>query len=169
MFIYEAKKTGEQARHLYQATGAAPSDSDVKLSYVDDDGSAITVDPVSGKYFDDGHGGIVDEEGSKVVVKAGNTVLIPEGYVIPTISSIAITKAPTKVAYTEGDKLSMAGVQVTATYTDSSTAVIKKKELTFSPAEGTVLAKTDAKVTVTYSGKTAEQAITVAEKPVAEE
>lgn len=169
MFIYEAKKTGETGRHLYQATGAVPSSDDVKLSYVDDDGSAITVDPVGGKYFDDGHGGIVDAEGSKVVVKAGDTVLIPKGYVIPTISSIAISKAPTKVAYTEGEKLTMAGIQVTATYTDGSTAAIKKKELTFSPAEGTVLAKTDASVTVTYQAKTATQAITVTEKPASEE
>lgn len=167
MFIYE--KVVEGVRHLFQATGVVPAAADTQLSYVDDDGSAITVDPVSGKYFDDGHGGIVDAEGSKVVVKAGDTVLIPKGYVIPTIQSIAITKAPTKVAYTEGDKLSMAGIEVTATYTDSSTAKIRKKELTFSPAEGTVLAKTDASVTVTYQEKTATQAITVAEKPAAEE
>lgn len=160
-FIYE--KVVEGARHLFQTTGAVPAANDTQLSYVDDDGSAITVDPVHGKYFDDGHGGIVDAEGSKVVVKAGDTVLIPKGYVIPTIASIAITKAPKTVSYTEGDKLSMAGIEVTATYTDASTAKIRKAELTFAPAEGAVLAKTDTSVTVTYQEKTATQAITVAE------
>lgn len=165
MLIYEKKVTEgtSQVRHLFKSTGNAPTASDTQLTYVDDDGSSITVDPVHGKYFDDKKGGIVDEEGSKVVVKAGDEVLIPKGYVIPTISSIAITTAPTKVAYTEGEKLSMAGIKVTATYTDGTTASIRKAELTFSPAEGTVLAKTDGKVTITYNGKTAEQAITVAE------
>lgn len=159
MFIYE--KVVEGVRHLFQATGAVPAANDTQLSYVDSDGDTVTP-TVTSDLRDDGKGGILFE-GDELIVKAGNTVLIPEGYVIPTIQSIAITKAPKTVSYTEGDKLSMAGIEVTATYTDASTAKIRKAELTFSPAEGTVLAKTDTSVTVTYKAKTATQAITVAE------
>ena len=161
-FIYEAKKDGDSKRELYQATGAAPAAADVKLTYVDDDGSAYT--PETGmSYFDDGKGGIKDKEGAEVYVKAGDDLVIPQGYTptIPVLQSIAVKTAPTKVTYTAGDKLDLKGLVIEATYTDGSKAVIRKKELSFSPAEGTVLATTNTKVTITYDEKTCEQAITV--------
>jgi predicted CoA-binding protein len=41
-----------------------------------------------------------------------------------TLASIAITKEPSKVSYTVGETLSTAGMEVTATYSDGSTAAV---------------------------------------------
>lgn len=42
----------------------------------------------------------------------------------PALKSIAITKAPTKTAYTAGESFAKAGMTVTATYTDNSTKAV---------------------------------------------
>lgn len=169
MLIYEKKVTEgtSQVRHLFKSIGNAPTASDTQLTYVDDDGSSITVDPVHGKYFDDKKGGIIDEEGSKVVVKAGDEVLIPKDYVIPVVDHIEVGNDPTKKNYVVGEKLSVAGIRVDAEYTDGKIVPIRKKELTFSPAEGYEFKDTDIStektITVTYNGKTAEFTVTVTE------
>lgn len=79
-----------------------------------------------------------------------------------TLSSIAITTAPTKTVYTIGDTLSLDGMIVTATYSDSSTKIIAASDCTFSPADGTVLSTVGTTmITVTYQSKTATTAVTV--------
>lgn len=74
-----------------------------------------------------------------------------------TLSSIAITTAPTKTAYSAGETFDPTGMVVTGTYSDSSTAVIN--EYSYSPTGA--LTTSDTTITVTVNGKSATQAITV--------
>ena len=77
------------------------------------------------------------------------------------VASIAVTTAPTKVAYQAGDNFDATGMVITATYTDETTAVVT--DYTVTPS--TNLATTDTAVTISYTSggvtKTATQAITV--------
>lgn len=78
-----------------------------------------------------------------------------------TLSSIAITKEPTKYAYKVGEKFDKTGMEVTATYSNGTKKVITN--YTFSPAEA--LKESDIKVVISYAEngvtKIAEQKITV--------
>lgn len=73
------------------------------------------------------------------------------------LSSIAVTTAPTKTAYTVGETFDPTGMIVTATYSDASTRTVA--DYAYSPT--TALTAEDTTITVTYEGKTATQAITV--------
>ncbi len=74
------------------------------------------------------------------------------------LSSIAITTAPTKTTYTEGETFDPTGMVVTATYSDSSTGNVTAS-CTFSPS--TALTTSDTEITVTYGDKTTTYDITV--------
>ncbi|MCM1180913.1 MAG: leucine-rich repeat domain-containing protein [Clostridium sp.] len=80
--------------------------------------------------------------------------------VVPT--GIKITKAPTKTAYTVGEKFDKTGMEVEVTYSDES-----KGKITDYTVPTTALAKTDTEITVTYDADgtkyTAKQAVTVKE------
>jgi len=82
----------------------------------------------------------------------------------PTLSSIAVKTAPTKLTYTAGDGFDANGLVITATYSDSSTADIEfegnEDAFEFEPADN--LQTSDVSVTISYGGKTCTQAITVA-------
>lgn len=80
-------------------------------------------------------------------------------------TGISITTVPNKTAYTAGETLDMAGIVVTATYSDNSTVDITS-ECAFSPSDGSVVYENTEQVTVTWIWKnavtyTATQAITV--------
>ena len=76
-----------------------------------------------------------------------------------TLSSIAVTTKPTKTTYTVGDKLDLAGLVVTATYSDESTAPVTVTAAMLSDYD---MAKAGTyHVKVTYEGKTATFDITV--------
>lgn len=81
-----------------------------------------------------------------------------------SLSSIAITKAPNKVNYTEGESFNKAGMVVTAKYSDGTSKEVTN--YTYSP--NGALSKSNTKITISYteSGvtKTVEQKITVNEK-----
>lgn len=83
---------------------------------------------------------------------------------VKSLSSIAITTAPTLTEYTVGDELDLTGIVVTATY-DDGTFLDVTQNCTFSPADGSELSLSDTSVTVTYTEggvtKTATQAIVV--------
>ncbi len=85
-----------------------------------------------------------------------------------TLSSIAITTAPTKISYTEDEVFDKTGMVVTATYNDASTADITSL-CTFTPSLTTPLLPSNTSIEVSYTEnavtKTANQAITVAAKP----
>lgn len=80
-----------------------------------------------------------------------------------TLSSIAITKAPTKTTYTVGDIYDGTGLTVTATYSDKSTKTISGYTVAGfdSSKAGTIT------ITVTFEGKTATFKLTIKEKVVA--
>lgn len=77
-----------------------------------------------------------------------------------TLSSIAVTTAPTKTAYTSGQAFAPTGMVITATYSDSTTAVVTG--YTYAPS--TITASGNVTITYVENGvtKTATQAVTVA-------
>lgn len=81
-----------------------------------------------------------------------------------TLSSIAITTAPTKTTYTEGETFDATGMVVTATYSDSSTDNVTAL-CSWTPSGA--LTTSDSEITVSYTEngttKTATQSITVNE------
>ena len=83
-----------------------------------------------------------------------------------TLSSIAITKTPTRNTYLEGEKFDKAGMVITATYSDGS-----KKEITnYTVSPSAALKTTDTKIVISYTEngvtKTVEQKVTVTAKGV---
>ena len=68
-----------------------------------------------------------------------------------TLSSIAVTTQPTKKTYMVGDVFDPAGMVVTATYSDKSTAAIPNSSLTITADFASAGTKT---VTIAYEGKT---------------
>ena len=87
--------------------------------------------------------------------------------VAPTVSSVAVKTAPTKVAYTDAETLDLTGLVVTLTKTDASTQDIAFADfaangITTVKAHGAALVLADTTVVITVNGKTANQAITVA-------
>lgn len=83
------------------------------------------------------------------------------------VTEIAVKTAPEKTEYTEGDKFDPTGLVITATYDDTTTKDIayegNESEFTFSPALDASLQTTNANVTVTFGGKTADITISVEE------
>ena len=82
-----------------------------------------------------------------------------------TLSSIAVTTAPTKTTYTAGENFDPAGMVVTATYSDSSTAAVTSYTVT----DGNNLTAGKSTVTISYTEggltKTCTQVITVNAAP----
>ena len=78
-----------------------------------------------------------------------------------TLSSIAVTTAPTKTTYTAGENFDPTGMVVTATYSDSSTAAVTGYTVT----DGTALTAGKTSVTISYTEggvtETTTQAIAV--------
>jgi len=83
----------------------------------------------------------------------------------PTLSSISVQTPPTKTTYTAGETFDPTGLVITRTYSsgspDTYTYAGHTSEFTFSPTTSTALTTADDKVTITYGGKTVDQAITV--------
>ncbi len=78
-----------------------------------------------------------------------------------TLTSIAVTKKPTKLMYTEGEAFNKSGLVVTAYYNNGTNAAVT--EYTVSGYSSTSGTKT---ITVSYGGKTANFTVTVNKKPV---
>lgn len=79
------------------------------------------------------------------------------------LTGIAITTPPSDTTYSVGDTFAPAGMVVTASYSDGSTAVLNSGAYTYAP--NGALAATDASIVVSYTEggvtKSARQAITV--------
>ncbi len=82
--------------------------------------------------------------------------------VTKALVSIAVTTAPTKTTYTEGELFDNTGMVVTATYDDQSTET--PSDYTWSPDDA--LTPSQTSVTISWGGKTTTQAITVNAKVV---
>jgi len=82
-----------------------------------------------------------------------------------TLSSISVSTAPTKTTYTAGEYFDPTGLVITRNYSDSTsdtyTYAGHTSEFTFSPTTSTALTTSNVSVTITYSGKSCSQAITV--------
>lgn len=90
------------------------------------------------------------------------------------LSSISIATAPTKVAYNVGDYFIPAGLVISTMWQDATDNSLTKTEtveynddtkdsFSFSPSLDTQLTTSNTSVVITYSGKTAEQTISVVE------
>ncbi len=95
-------------------------------------------------------------------------IALLQGEETVTLTGIAITTAPTKVAYTAGETFSASGMVVTATYSDSTTSAVTG--YTFTPDTALTTDVTEITVSYTENGttETATQEITVtaaAEEP----
>lgn len=106
---------------------------------------------------------LADDTEKVVITYRGLTKEIPIT-VKPSVTSIEITKAPTKTEYTEGDVFDPSGMEVTAHYSNGTE--IKTTDYTYTPNRE--LKTSDKKIKITYNGadaakgiKAAEQAITV--------
>lgn len=88
----------------------------------------------------------------------------------PTLSSIAIATAPTKTTYTAGEYFNPNGLVITRTYSDSTsdtyTYTNHTSDFAFNPSTSTALTTSDVSVTISYGGKSCNQAITVNAAPV---
>ena len=104
------------------------------------------------------------EEEKTVEAKYTITVKAKPPVAQKTLESIKVTTAPTKTAYTEGEKFDKTGMKVIATYSDGTTKEIKN--YAYTPAGA--LKTTDKTITVSYTEngvtKTATQEITVVAK-----
>ena len=87
----------------------------------------------------------------------------------PTLSSIEVSTAPTKVAYAEGETFDPTGLVINRIYSSGSPSTYAyaghESEFTFSPTTSTALTTSDTSVTITYGGKSTSQAITVSSAP----
>lgn len=85
-----------------------------------------------------------------------------------TLSKIEITKAPTKITYSTGEKFDPMGMEIKATYEDGSTRVVTGYVVTPNGA----LTVNDKEVTISYTEgeitKVIKQPITVVEAYVTE-
>ena len=82
-----------------------------------------------------------------------------------TLSSISVATAPTKTTYTAGEYFDPTGLVITRTYSDSTsdtyTYANHTSEFTFTPTTSTALTTSNVSVSITYGGKSCNQAITV--------
>lgn len=88
----------------------------------------------------------------------------PDEPAVKELSSIEISKAPTKIKYTEGESFDKSGMEITAKYSDGTSKVIT--DYTYTPNGS--LKESDKKIIISYKEnnitKQAEQAITVEKK-----
>jgi len=114
----------------------------------------------------------VDAEGKVKAIAKGSaviTVTTEEGSFKSTCSvtvlqapaSIAITTAATKTIYYKGEAIDLTGLVVTATFSDSTTAVIDNKLLHISGFNSHPVNSGEQTVTITYGGKSATFNVTV--------
>ena len=75
------------------------------------------------------------------------------------LTKIELTTAPTKTKYFVGDSIELAGLKITATYTDGTTADVTDK-VTTSGFDSSEAAESQT-VTVTYEGKTVTFTVTI--------
>ena len=97
--------------------------------------------------------------------KSGSIIIGTSPSSPKTLSSIAVSTAPTKTTYTAGEYFDPTGLVITRNYSDSTsdtyTYANHTSEFTFSPTTSTALTTSNTSVTITYGEKSTSQAITV--------
>ncbi len=150
-----------------------PSGMEVTASYSDKttkviDAKAYTYAPNTALKLTDKQIVITYKEGD-VAKTAVTPITVSERTTNAALKNIAVTALPAKEDYWAGEKFDPAGMEVTASYEDGSTKILKTEEYTLAPDTNTELKITDTQVTITYQEggitKTASVAITVSERP----
>ena len=94
-----------------------------------------------------------------------NPVYLWKEVTVKTLSSISVSTAPTKTTYEAGEYFNPIGLVVTRNYSDSTsdtyTYANHTSEFSFTPTTSTALQTNNTSVTITYGGKSCNQAITV--------
>ena len=98
--------------------------------------------------------------------KCGNIIIYrSSGSTEKTLSSIAVSTAPSKTSYTAGEYFSPTGLVITRNYSDSTSDTYAyaghTSEFSFTPSTSTALTTSNTSVTIGYGGKSCSQAITV--------
>jgi uncharacterized protein YkuJ len=102
--------------------------------------------------------GTFTEGVSTITVKYGdNEDIFTVNVTAGELTGISITQQPDKIKYTAGQSFAPAGMEVTAQFSDGSSAVVSD----YSYAPKGALAITDTKITVTFGGYSAKLTITV--------
>lgn len=98
-------------------------------------------------------------------IKSVAVTLESAGSSEPTLSSIAVSTAPTKTSYTAGETFNPAGLVITRNYSNSTsdtyTYANHTSEFSFTPSTSTALTTSNVSVTITYGGKSCSQSISV--------
>lgn len=157
-------KSGNEANYAVLALSTTPTNSFYKIQSDGVLNSGRTALSSSGAYSFSNMYAYMSSD-YLTIVNRGSTTPVEEPEPA-TLSSIAITKAPSKTVYTEGETFSATGMTVTATWSDGSkTDVTKDVKYTSS-----ALTTADKSVSISYTSggvtKTASQSITVKEKAV---
>ena len=146
----------------YQLPSGADA-SKLKVYYVSDDGKKVENMNAS---YDAAAGGMKYQTTHLSVFAITQQNIDP---VPPSLTSISVKTAPTKVSYTAGDRFDPTGLVLSLKYDDSSSKDLAYKgnesKFSFSPDLKTALKVTDKTMTITYEGKTTTQSITVSESP----
>ena len=88
----------------------------------------------------------VTVSGDSIAFQSFNVRFTVKAAVTKTLSSIAVTRPPTKTTYTAGENFDLAGMVVTATYSDNSTNVVSA-----TVTDGTALTAGKTSVTISYT------------------
>lgn len=93
------------------------------------------------------HTATVTVSGENIVSQSFNVSFTVKAAVTKTLSSIAVTTAPTKTNYTAGETFDPTGMVVTATYSDRSTEAITG----YTIIPDAALTTNDARITISYT------------------
>lgn len=160
MLVYEKKV--DDKRHLFGTMGTIPSNEDSQLSYVDNNDDPVEVS-LSNSYFDDGHGGIKNAEGTQINVMLGDVVIIPKGGEAPLSNKCEITSF--KISDATGT-ITGSAIAVTVPkdtdVTSLTPTIVVSEGATVSPASGTAKDFTNpVTYTVTAENETTTKDFTV--------
>ncbi|MGN0701378.1 MAG: bacterial Ig-like domain-containing protein, partial [Oscillospiraceae bacterium] len=157
------KKTSYIEGEKFDPTGlvinAVYENGTLEVAYTDETKSDFTFSPTLTDKL-----AVTDE---KVTITYGD-MTAPQAITVAekSLTSIAVKTAPKKTSYIEGESFDPTGLVVTLTYDNGETEDVAysdstKDGFTFSPE---VLSLNNTKVTITYGGKSIEQAVTVTNK-----
>ena len=131
--------------------------------------NGVQIDVTSACVFVPANGTILTDADTSVGIsyyyaETDYTYTTTQNIAVKSLSSIAVTSAPTKTSYYEGEFLDLTGIVVTATYSNGDTLNVTSS-CAFSPANGATLTSANTSVSITYAEagvtKTTSQAIAV--------
>ena len=137
------------------------------LSYSDNTSNTVTYSSSDTNWSFTPNGALSKNTNSVTIKYAGKTV--SQSIQIIEISGIRKIASPSKLTYIVDDTFNPAGLNIEIKYTDNSTKEIiyndnTKNDFSFNPSLSSKLTKENQEITITYSGKTVKQNITILNK-----